>query len=659
GLYLVAIVFSGDRMLITNDDIFPMIEVDENYGNNLLGDFHWFMKLSYDWDSLRRLRPSFSRCTSATTFFLRIKLVQAAMSLQVILNTTNLGRLHHCFFRDNHENAVFILVCELPCDVRTWPLYVKWSPIIRVQEQMQAETSNKLTCMQQIAEKLGVEKSLERGLYLAYLKTRSTLDSVRVMVHAQMPGSLPCAKIRDVSNVTKEEWMWLHQNPPSGTTNRHRLISVSSSSSADEDLELPMVTFKQQIGQAAEELRLMLNMSEKRFMNSRIYDTQVVEVRDDLSFIILLSTANEVNTLSSPSELRQIQENNFIYLPVHIFEMLQHLSNNYQFMSDYSRVSISLESELLIAQQVQREAFTITEIDESKTRLSHLLNCQQELDEIWRISRWLVDVINCAKDRSYAGISLKSWLSLEDTSTPASPTTNAQDEFLFKIEQLATNDAYTSDSTLKVVEFKSSSSNSALLLLLPASKVNAIPHNVNDGMADAATIMKNNNINPITDSGLLENDWTSCGLSPISLIFSTSSIDTQHSPDHVADNGNGFKLYVPTTYHNEAESHLVPMMVVAFQLRPFKTTTCKDIVESVINHVKTCRVFRQSTLPDNYHQSKFQPSSGCLIWTFNGQQQILDEQLTAGELIELLTAHGGQIQLKWIKPPVLPLTLLQ
>ena len=87
------------------------------------------------------------------------------------------------------------------------------------------------------------------------------------------------------------------------------------------------------------------------------------------------------------------------------------MSNNYRFICQYSRVSICLDFELIYAQQNQREAFSMNELDETRFRLNHLLSCQQDLDDIWRLSRWLVHVINCAKDKTYSGISLKSFQS--------------------------------------------------------------------------------------------------------------------------------------------------------------------------------------------------------------------------------------------------------
>ena len=87
-------MLNGDRILVTNDDVLPMVEVDENYGHNLLSDFQWFIKLTFVWDDLKSLRADLERCSSATSFYLRIKLVQAAIELQVRVKKTRRFHFH-------------------------------------------------------------------------------------------------------------------------------------------------------------------------------------------------------------------------------------------------------------------------------------------------------------------------------------------------------------------------------------------------------------------------------------------------------------------------------------------------------------------------------------------------------------------------------------
>ena len=207
-------MLNGDRILVTNEDVLPMVEVDENYGHNLLADFQWFMKLTFVWDDLKALRPDLERCASVTSFYLRIKLVQAAIELQTLEEINNLGRLHHTFIRDHDGNTAFILFNDLSSEIRLniCPPNLKWIPISKYLELIKDSPSiTNNSCLQQIADHLkpmidfyhASMRRLDSGLYVAYLKIQNSVDSIRVMVNKSMPGSLPCTKIRSISNVSR------------------------------------------------------------------------------------------------------------------------------------------------------------------------------------------------------------------------------------------------------------------------------------------------------------------------------------------------------------------------------------------------------------------------------------------------------------------------
>ena len=51
--------------------------------------------------------------------------------------------------------------------------------------------------------------SCYRGLYLGYLKLRTSVDVLSIMVPNSHTNVLPFVKIQDIPNVTKEEWTWL------------------------------------------------------------------------------------------------------------------------------------------------------------------------------------------------------------------------------------------------------------------------------------------------------------------------------------------------------------------------------------------------------------------------------------------------------------------
>jgi len=48
-----------------------------------------------------------------------------------------------------------------------------------------------------------------RGLYLGYLKLRTSMDTLSIIVPNASTNVLPNVKIQDVPNVTKDQWEWL------------------------------------------------------------------------------------------------------------------------------------------------------------------------------------------------------------------------------------------------------------------------------------------------------------------------------------------------------------------------------------------------------------------------------------------------------------------
>lgn len=46
GIHLACILYYEDKILVTNEDFIPVIEIDETYPSSLHNDYHWFMKVS-------------------------------------------------------------------------------------------------------------------------------------------------------------------------------------------------------------------------------------------------------------------------------------------------------------------------------------------------------------------------------------------------------------------------------------------------------------------------------------------------------------------------------------------------------------------------------------------------------------------------------------
>ncbi len=278
------------------------------------------------------------------------------------------------------------------------------------------------------------------------------------------------------------------------------------------------------------------------------------------------------------------------------FLLVQHLSNNYRFISQYSRVSICLDFELICAQQSQREAFSMNELDESRYRLNHLLSCQQDLDDIWRSSRWLVDVINCAKDKSYAGISLKSWLTFQ-----VSP--NVQ---LKIIAADCSSSNYASDSALDTVKFSNSS------LALPSTITST---SLSSSFLNDTSLITN------YDSGFIDHEINNIERHSTNR---ASSMSTTESADPIE-----LTFYIPMLTSNT----LIP-----FKIRTNKNTTAYDLLQNVLKqqHMLLKSI---STLSST--------TSLVFVWIrSNGREQILEDGLTAGEIEKRLMRYGGQIHVR-------------
>lgn len=47
GVYLAAVFYHKDSLLVTAEDQIPIVEVDDSYSSSLMQDFLWFTKVRY------------------------------------------------------------------------------------------------------------------------------------------------------------------------------------------------------------------------------------------------------------------------------------------------------------------------------------------------------------------------------------------------------------------------------------------------------------------------------------------------------------------------------------------------------------------------------------------------------------------------------------
>lgn len=102
---MACILYHEDKVLVTNEDFVPVIEIDETYPSCLTTDYHWLMKVACTWDDVKSLRSDMEKNSTSATHF-RTKLLAAACQMQSALCLQDLGQLFHRPLRDSHGTVV-------------------------------------------------------------------------------------------------------------------------------------------------------------------------------------------------------------------------------------------------------------------------------------------------------------------------------------------------------------------------------------------------------------------------------------------------------------------------------------------------------------------------------------------------------------------------
>ncbi|KAG5832357.1 hypothetical protein ANANG_G00290310, partial [Anguilla anguilla] len=382
GLYLASVFYREDKIFVTSEDQIPIVEIEDSYSSSLMQDFLWFTKVSYLWEEipwlLQLLGPSQSSCTCSLQTHL--KMLQAASQLQSMLGTQDLGRVHYEPIKDKHGNVLLVTLLDLssgPC-----PDGMRWTPLGKLQHQRRSvSSSEEPTALDMLLATLQEKLSYHRcsrnilppGLYLGYLKLCSSVDQIRVLVPQKLPNMLCHVKVRDNSNVSREEWQWL------------QALSCLEESFRD--------------GPGHPERRASLPAGPAQGMLGARGPTQ--HPPQPGSGLSDLQPGGAGPLLPRPG---------FLTLPLQIFELVHFQAYHQSFMAQYCRVSALLELESLLSQQTLREAFSEAEVATAKQKHQQVQQHMQQMEEAWREVRWIMDALQHARYKQPAGGASLSWI---------------------------------------------------------------------------------------------------------------------------------------------------------------------------------------------------------------------------------------------------------
>ncbi|KAL2078456.1 hypothetical protein ACEWY4_026141 [Coilia grayii] len=406
GLYLTCILYRDDNVLVTPEDQIPIVEVDDSY-SSLTQDFLWFTKVSYLWEEIWWLQQCVvsGQSSCSCTLQTRLKMLQAIAQLQNLLGTPDLGQAYFEPIKDKHGNALLVLLRDMG------PVGgvegMRWTPLCKLQLQRKSLSSPEeptaldmllITLHEKLAYHRRSRKVLSPGLYLGYLKLFSTVEQIRVLVPQKLPNVLCYVKIRDNSNVSRAEWQWLQAV---------RSIEEAHEMAADEQSAPHRLL--QDLRCATRELLSHMNISKKQAQEFRIYTHEVCEFGEGVSFLLLLPPCEDV--CSAPGQNQPYSPRaGLLTLPLQVFELVHFEAYCPSFIGPFCRVSALLGLESLMSQQALREAFSESELLAAKHKHQQVQEHMQQMEELWRESRWIMDALQNARYKQPAGGVLLSWL---------------------------------------------------------------------------------------------------------------------------------------------------------------------------------------------------------------------------------------------------------
>ncbi|XP_025094555.1 ankyrin repeat and fibronectin type-III domain-containing protein 1-like isoform X5 [Pomacea canaliculata] len=388
GVHLACLLYCDDKVLVTSEEQLPIIEVDESFsGTSIQNDLYWLMKIAGTWEDVKLLKQDMEKTSSAGSTF-RTKLLQAITTLQNSLGMQDLGQFFHRAIRAANGSLILTLVNTVRDTKFVGLGSAKWvslSKLARRQSLPSTDIGDAHNMLIAAIPEMLMYKDvstvpLPKGLYLGFLKIQVSVESVRLLVPHKMPNCLPHAKIRDCPNVSREEWEWL-QN-----------LDFSKSSSSQP-------AFCSAIHKAAKKLFSQLGLSIESAGGYRLYDVEVIEMSPSVSFLVLLPPVEQV--CMAPGQADHLSESkDFDLLPVQIFETIHMNSYQSQIFVTYARLSAITEMDVVLAQQAQREAFSTEELSLAKEQLEISCHLQQNLERLWKGTRWVMDLITFARDKS-------------------------------------------------------------------------------------------------------------------------------------------------------------------------------------------------------------------------------------------------------------------
>ncbi|XP_076345360.1 ankyrin repeat and fibronectin type-III domain-containing protein 1-like isoform X17 [Tachypleus tridentatus] len=360
GVHLACLFYNEGKVLVTTEEVLPVVEIDESYPSSLQTDFYWLMKMA--------------------------------------LGVQDIGQLYYKPIKDSKTIVVLSTIKYISDPKKITILSVRWLPLAKILRKhptlnlSDAEETPHVSelLLSSIQHMINYNQestaSLSRGLYLGYIKLKSSVDVIRVLAPRRAPNVLPFSRIRENPHVSREEWDWIK------ALNSQRNYAPST----------VQLKFQKAISSAVRILFSSYDIPFEEIGLHRLYDIDVIELSTNVSFILVLPPVD--NICSVPGQNDELTSRmDCIPLPIQVFEILNMTTYQSNFIAHYSRLSSILEMDTLMAQHAHREAFFTSEVVSARERLCQLQTFQTQVDNIWKDVRWIMDILTFARDKQING----------------------------------------------------------------------------------------------------------------------------------------------------------------------------------------------------------------------------------------------------------------
>ncbi|XP_076345347.1 ankyrin repeat and fibronectin type-III domain-containing protein 1-like isoform X5 [Tachypleus tridentatus] len=398
GVHLACLFYNEGKVLVTTEEVLPVVEIDESYPSSLQTDFYWLMKVACTWEDIKTLRQDMEKSQSSSVLHFRSKLLQAVEQMQMALGVQDIGQLYYKPIKDSKTIVVLSTIKYISDPKKITILSVRWLPLAKILRKhptlnlSDAEETPHVSelLLSSIQHMINYNQestaSLSRGLYLGYIKLKSSVDVIRVLAPRRAPNVLPFSRIRENPHVSREEWDWIK------ALNSQRNYAPST----------VQLKFQKAISSAVRILFSSYDIPFEEIGLHRLYDIDVIELSTNVSFILVLPPVD--NICSVPGQNDELTSRmDCIPLPIQVFEILNMTTYQSNFIAHYSRLSSILEMDTLMAQHAHREAFFTSEVVSARERLCQLQTFQTQVDNIWKDVRWIMDILTFARDKQING----------------------------------------------------------------------------------------------------------------------------------------------------------------------------------------------------------------------------------------------------------------